>query len=137
MVSELGPDQRDVRDATAPNDIRIQYRVEVRDSSDNVASVRSDWLILGDADPPAPPRNLQAVAGTQSASLIWIGSGSPGTTGYRVERAAYAGAAFESIGETDATNFADPAGRPGHVYRVLALDRSGNSSFPSATVIVR
>jgi fibronectin type 3 domain-containing protein len=135
LLDVLGADNRSVRDALVPPGVRIQYRVEARDSSGNAASAVTEPFMQGDTAAPAPPRNVQASHDDGRALIRWTGSHAVDLSGYLVERADYAGAAFVQIGETESPEWSDAEGRPGHVYRVVAIDEAGNRSAPSATAI--
>ncbi len=95
-----------------------------------------------DLTPPAPPRGLAAVAGSDGVALVWNANAEPDLLGYLVYRREPP--ALIPIRLTDApievTTFTDRTAKPGtaYVYSVTAVDRSPrrNESAPSAEVSV-
>jgi hypothetical protein len=93
-----------------------------------------------DVFPPAAPRGLRAVALADEVRLVWEASPDADLAGYLVERSV-GGGEFARLGEqaVDELEHSDrtaPAGQP-LAYRVVAVDRTGNVSPPSATAEVR
>ena len=93
-----------------------------------------------DVFPPAPPRGLRGIALAAEVRLVWEASPDADLAGYHVERSA-AGAAFERLTAqpVDALEYSDRGAPEGRalVYRIIAVDRAGNESPPSAPVEVR
>jgi predicted small lipoprotein YifL len=91
---------------------------------------------LEDTYPPAPPKNLQAVASEGAISLIWDASSESDLAGYLVLRGTSTGslAPITSAPIAD-TNFKDtvPSGVR-YTYAVIAVDKYGNKSGRSNTV---
>ncbi|HEY2905773.1 MAG TPA: hypothetical protein VGJ29_07710 [Vicinamibacterales bacterium] len=86
--------------------------------------------------PPAPPKNLQAVASDGSISLIWDANNEGDLAGYLVLRGTSAGELAPIITAPIAdTNFKDtvPSGVR-YTYAVVAVDKYGNKSDRSNTV---
>jgi len=137
LLEVLGAETRSIRDVLVPRDVEIRYRVEARDSSDNAASAVTEPFTQADTDAPAPPRNVQASHDGDNNRIRWTGSSGGDVTGYFVERAPYAGGAFEQVGETPDVEWFDPAGRPGFAYRIVAADAAGNRSAASAPTVAR
>jgi hypothetical protein len=91
-----------------------------------------------DTFPPATPKALAAVVGTQSVELVWDLSIESDFAGYRVYRDVGSGQ-FERIGEShDTPGFSDKTVEHGKRYRyaVTAYDKSGNESSLSEPVEV-
>jgi hypothetical protein len=90
---------------------------------------------LVDTFAPAAPKGLNAVAGSGEINLIWDPSPEPDLDGYLVLR----GTSVDALGRVSPllheTTFHDtvPAGVR-YVYVVLAVDRAGNRSLPSAPI---
>ncbi|MBP6995538.1 MAG: hypothetical protein KBB39_05280 [Phycicoccus sp.] len=92
----------------------------------------------GDVTPPAAPSGLTATNGSTSVALSWAANTEPDLGGYLVQRAASVSGPFTTIATLGLTTAAtDSAPLTGlNVYRVLAVDATGNQSSPSATASV-
>jgi subtilisin family serine protease len=80
-----------------------------------------------DPIPPAPPSSLTATAGVESVSLDWADNAESDLASYRVYRDGV------QVAETTASAHTDGGLQAGvtYVYRVTAVDSSGNESAPS------
>jgi hypothetical protein len=92
---------------------------------------------LVDTFPPAPPKELHAVAGEGSINLIWEPNTEKDVAGYLVLRGVSPGEHFEAltpkpIPEARYTDDVKPGIR--YVYAVQAVDRVGNVSEMSNRV---
>ena len=112
------------------------YRYAVQSSTaaaqSEIAEMKAP-LTPVDTFPPAVPRALVAVAGTQSVELVWDRDTEADLAGYRIYRDAGSGQ-FEKIGESkDTPSFSDKNVEKGKRYRymVTAYDQLGNESKPS------
>ena len=112
------------------------YRVTAVDKSGNEspASLEASAIVVADVTPPAAPTGLVATAGTGQVALDWADNGEADLAGYRVERRAADGT-WPTVATPTASAYTDTAVTNGttYVYRVVALDRAGNPSAPSAT----
>jgi hypothetical protein len=93
-------------------------------------------VTLQDKFPPAPPKNLQAVASDGAISLIWDASSESDLAGYLVLRGtSTASLAPITPAPIADTNFKDtvPSGVR-YTYAVIAVDKYGNKSDRSNTV---
>ncbi len=104
------------------------------------APVRASEVDYRDLYPPAPARELRALALSGDIRLVWDGSADADLAGYRVERAE-SGGAWHALTPTPILEleFADAAAPRGVVlqYRVLAIDRNGNAAKAAGPVEVR
>jgi hypothetical protein len=87
-----------------------------------------------DRFPPAPPRDLDAVAEAGRIRVLWYPGGAPDERTWIVERQREGESEFVERGRSEAPDafFLDDAVEPGmrYRYRVLAQDASGNGSTP-------
>jgi hypothetical protein len=91
---------------------------------------------LTDTFPPAAPKGLAAIPSEGAINLIWEPNGESDRAGYVVLRARAPSDKLEAITELiQETSFRDGV-QPGitFVYAVVAVDRAGNRSQPSARV---
>jgi len=89
---------------------------------------------------PAPPVELRALRVADEIRLVWDASPDGDVAGYHVERSVE-GAAFARLtaSPVDALEFTDrtaPAGATAIAYRLVAVDRAGNSAPPTAAAEV-
>jgi hypothetical protein len=93
---------------------------------------------LADIFPPSPPARLEALATSDTISLIWEPSDAPDLAGYIVLRGEAPGAALTplTVDPAAASTYRDASVQPGvrYVYAVVAVDRAGNRSEPSNLV---
>jgi len=98
------------------------------------ASSEEACVAVADISPPATPAGLSALASAEGIELTWSPSAESDLAGYRVLRAAPAGAP-EPIAEVapKETQFLDKSAVRGvrYRYRVVAFDHAGNASAPS------
>jgi len=93
-----------------------------------------------DKFPPAPPRNVQAIAGGSSVSLLWEANTEPDFGGYLVLRGEAPGDKLAPLTKAPIadTSFNDTTVRRGrtYVYEVIAVDKQtpANQSAPSNRV---
>lgn len=107
---------------------------DIRATSERTAEVE---ITPEDKFPPPVPAGLAAVVSTGSIELVWEPSTAPDLAGYRIYRAAGAGA-FEKLAETrEAPSYSDAKIEPGKSYRyaVAAFDQAGNESAMSPPVM--
>ena len=87
-----------------------------------------------DRFPPAPPRDLDAVAEAGRIRVLWYPGGAPDENAWIVERQREGEPEFTNRGRAEAPDafFLDDAVEPAarYRYRVLAEDASGNRSAP-------
>lgn len=99
-------------------------------------------LTMKDSFPPAAPRGLAAVPGSQAGAatidLSWEPNTETDIAGYNVYRRASASGAFQRITANPVLGpaFSDTTAVPGtaYTYRVTAIDGSGNESPPSGEI---
>ncbi|MEM7351250.1 MAG: CARDB domain-containing protein, partial [Acidobacteriota bacterium] len=102
-------------------------RLTVADEPGNVSTAQVEITV--DTEPPAPPIALTAVVENQrDGRLDWTPSPTPDVAGYRVYRGGQP-LTSEPVSETTYLDAALPEGT--FVYRVTAVDASGNESEPS------
>jgi hypothetical protein len=87
---------------------------------------------------PAPPANLAVVATTGAMNLIWDANAEADVAGYLVLRGATPGDTLQPLTPEPIreTRFRDTTAQPGvrYAYAIVAVDRAGNRSAPSARV---
>ncbi len=97
-------------------------------------------LTAKDEYPPATPTGLVGVSDTGRVILSWTAVATTDLAGYHVLRGEGPGATLQPLTTTlvSATDFVDTTVRPGveYIYAVVAVDRAGNRSEPSATLTV-
>jgi len=126
-------------DTTVTNSVTYVYRVVAVDGSANASvatgpvSATPSSPVGGDAQAPTVPTGLVGTPGTGQASLTWTAStDNVGVTGYKVYRGGVlvgspAGPSFIDAGLTNGVAYS---------YTVAAVDAAGNTSAPTAAVIV-
>lgn len=91
---------------------------------------------LEDLAAPPTPTGMAAFVRDQAVEIVWDAVAVPDLAGYRVMRAAQGGKPA-LLHETDAatTKFTDQTAKPGVVYQytVVAFDKAGNESAPTAS----
>jgi hypothetical protein len=87
---------------------------------------------------PAAPKGLAVVATTGAMNLIWDANQEPDVAGYLVLRGDPAGDTLQPLTPAPIreTRFRDTSAQPGvrYAYAIVAVDRAGNRSAPSARV---
>jgi hypothetical protein len=140
VAERLAPDSTTWLDTDVTPGLLHAYRVEAIDASGNVSEPSSPLA----ATPyrftrPEPPRGLVARADSDGGvTLTWEAPTTTGILTYVVERTVGDGR-FVQVGDpilAATRTYADPGGRPGHTYRVRAMDTAGNTSDPSAEATV-
>jgi len=91
-----------------------------------------------DRFPPAAPTALAAVATAGAMNLIWDANHESDVSGYLVLRGEVPGGTLQPLTPEPIreTRFRDTTAQPGvrYVYAIVAVDRAGNRSAPSARV---
>lgn len=131
-------------DQAAPSGIMSYYRVEAVDQSNNQSDPAfANALLTGtiDTTPPAVPSGLSATNTEDGVALNWNNNTTnPDFVGFNLYRAATAAGPFEKINETllTSSDFLDGGVLEGDtaVYRVTAVDASGNESAQSNAVTI-
>jgi hypothetical protein len=135
----LGPptDAKSFGDTTAPLGQSVCYVVRAVASLEPLiesASSEEACVAVADIAPPATPAGLSILAVAGGIELSWSPLPEADLAGYRILRAAPAGAA-EPIGEVapNQTQFLDTKAVRGvrYQYRLVAFDQAGNASAPS------
>ncbi|MGV6807388.1 MAG: hypothetical protein ACWA5K_05750, partial [bacterium] len=130
------------------------YYVTAVDQSDNESSPSAVIEILRpDTTPPSAPEGLQAAAEEGGIRLTWRANKEPDLEGYllqrttRVEQASEGERAREKVSgiffavnaaplkETVYLDAVDETSQARYAYQLVAIDRAGNESKPSVTVI--
>jgi fibronectin type 3 domain-containing protein len=85
-----------------------------------------------DRYPPPPVSDLVALAEQGQVRLIWTGSDAPDLAGYRIYRREGGDLRRLNVEPVVTTEFTDPnvASGRSYVYRVVAIDKTGNESTP-------
>jgi len=124
-----------VDSAATPGLLHV-YVVEAVDASGNVSApsgplAATPYRLAG----PSAPRSLTARLADDGVALAWEPPTGDGIMFYVIERESPGrGGRFVQVDDpqlADATQALDPGGRPGHVYRVRAIDTAGNVGPPS------
>jgi hypothetical protein len=132
------------RDAGVENETTYYYVVRSVGSEGSTSreSPNSNEISARPQDftPPAPPRGLVAVPGTDGVALTWDANPESDLLGYLVYRREPSSLTAVRLVETPirASTFTDRAARPGlmYLYSLTAVDRSPhrNESAPSSEV---
>ena len=138
--NELGRGASPVDDALLvhwmplPADGTHTLRLTVRDRADLVSTALRTVTV--DTTPPAAPTGLVATVERNGTAgdirLTWNANTEPDLAGYRIFRD---GAVLDTslLTEPRTTDAGRPEGR--YLYRVVAVDRAGNSSPPAASTV--
>lgn len=98
------------------------------------APARAPMIAYRDTFPPAPPRDLDAVAETGRIRVLWRPGGSPDEAATIVERQTEGEEDYHRLGtvETPDSFFADAEVVPDHRYRyrLISVDQLGNQTTP-------
>ena len=121
------------------------YVLKAIDTSGNVSDasgeVSATPKAAADTTPPAAPRGLAAAAGDGSVDLSWTANTEPDLAGYNLYRSSGT-AAVDPTGTPvngatllTGTSYSDKALTNGtaYHYQLVAVDKAGNASDPSAT----
>ncbi len=131
-VFEMPRNRRLFTDSEVIPGQEYKYFVTAVDSSGNesLPSRKAD-IMMRDVTPPAPVRNLQAVATEEGVHLRWE-SVTDDIEGYIVKRSTLSNGVYEIISEelVESVDWVDLEGETGDWYRVYAVDVSGNQSRP-------
>ena len=128
------------RDSGLAPSTKYHYRVRAyNDAGDSPYSGSASATTNPDTMAPTSPLNIKATGGRGKVSLTWTAStdsGGSGLAGYKIMRATSSAGPFTQIATTTATTYTDAAVTKGKVYYyyLLAYDKAGNNSSPSATV---
>lgn len=91
-----------------------------------------------DKFPPAAPSGLSALFPQGAVELVWEANAEPDLAGYLILRGSAAGDTLQTLtpAPVPGTTYRDATVTPGahYVYAVVAVDRAGNRSAPSAQV---
>ncbi|MCQ4212027.1 fibronectin type III domain-containing protein [Streptomyces longispororuber] len=116
-----------------------QYRIRAIDKAANRSSATSALAVTTlDTTAPAAPTNLAVSTATPGGlSLTWTAVADAAL--YQMERAESADGPYRALDVSDDATFWDVPGDLGTVYyyRVVAVDKAGNESAPSASVHAR
>lgn len=130
-------DATSLADTTAPLGQSVCYVVRAVASLEPIvesASSEEACVAVADIAPPATPAGLSILAAVEGIELSWSPSPEADLAGYRISRAAAAGAA-EPLAEVapNQTQFLDKTAARGVRYRyfIVAFDHAGNASAPS------
>ena len=131
----------ELSDTTASAGTVSYYRVSVVDRSGNTSAVASVSALRPDTAAPATPRSLKATVSSGKIKLKWSSNAEKDLTGYLVYRAtaadgSYARLTASPVDDTELTDGTAPAGVP-VLYRVTAVDASGNESGPATVSATR
>ena len=130
-------------DPDLSNGVTYRYRVSALDLAGREGPPGAPLAVTpADRTPPAFPLDVTAQAGSGGVVLVWRMSPEPDAAGYQLERATSLAGPFARL-----TAAPIPVGRPTYTdttaaqgrhyfYRVIAYDRSGNASSPSANAQV-
>jgi len=94
-------------------------------------------LVMLDAIPPSVPVGLTAMGRDQAVSLRWKANGENDLASYKIYRGATALGSFELLATSDSPLYLDSGiqNRQSYFYRIAAVDRFGNESAPSGSVL--
>ena len=116
-----------------------ELKLVATDGGDGASYDHADWAAArvactADTTAPGAPGNLAASGAAGGVTLSWTASPSPDLAGYRLERAPASGGAFTTVapGLLKASTYTDAYAPEGtaSVYRLTAVDASGNASAP-------
>lgn len=132
LLSENHYSERLYRDESAQKGNSYIYTVTAIDSLGNegIKSI-ADTIPMKDFDPPAPTRNVAAVAGKDGILLSWEQVPDKDLAGYNVYRSAIATGLYELVSNNiiQNTTFTDVEGVAGVWYKVKGVDSSGNEAY--------
>jgi hypothetical protein len=140
-IHTAGPQERSWLDATARFGQSYIYTVTAVSQQEPVveSAIASEHEVrYQDRFPPPPPADLVALAEAGRVRLVWQPSEADDLAGYLVYRRAGDGGAFERLTErpVESAEYVDTSVRGGqsYVYRVTAVDQTGNESAPGSEV---
>jgi fibronectin type 3 domain-containing protein len=138
VVAEPAGETSRWTDASIRRGVATEYRVTAVDVTGN-ESAPSEPVVVTSTDivAPATPRGLRVDPAEEGALVRWEPGAEDDVAGYIVYRSRYRGARPERMtdGLVADARFEDPAGRPGMLYAVRAVDSSGNESGTSPAVV--
>jgi hypothetical protein len=125
------------QDSTAGSNLRTSFMVRVRDAAGDLmwTSAPDSGYSVDDLSPPTPGA-FTAEWREGQVSLRWTTSAAPDLAGYRVERCGepgFAPGATQLVAWTLETQVGDA--QPSAWYRVMAVDRHGNTSAPGLAAL--
>lgn len=136
----MAPDETSLVDRDVTQGLLHVYTVEAVDASGNIseraAPLAATPYRLARPDPPENVRVRRLDEG--GIHVEWEAPASRGILFYVVERSTASGR-WVQVGDPllgEVLDFTDPAGRPEHAYRVVAIDTSGNVSRSSEEAAV-
>ncbi len=109
---------------------RYFYRISAVDRAGNEGERSSQVSVVPtDIIPPGPPADLNAAYTDGKVELSWKAPEDEDIAGYIVSRQPYRGGLKTKLTPVpfDKRSFTDPEGRPGFIYFISAVDRSGNT----------
>ncbi|MDQ3915744.1 MAG: S8 family serine peptidase [Actinomycetota bacterium] len=140
VVGSTAADVLAYRDTGLAASTTYYYRVRAYNAAgtsepSNVASARTN----GDVTAPSTPTSVKASVTRGKITVSWKGStdsGGSGLAGYKVYRATGTTGTFVQIGTTTMTSYGDTTvvKATTYTYYVVAYDKAGNHSAPSAKV---
>ncbi|NNE70896.1 MAG: hypothetical protein HKN29_11120, partial [Rhodothermales bacterium] len=124
-------------DSTGLGGVEYRYRVRARDWFLN-DSPWSDpaFATYRDPEAPAPPDSISVTVNPRGLFVDWVANQEPDLAEYRVYRAEE-GQALQQVAAREQTQYLDREALTAvpYVYRVTAVDLSGNESPPSDSVL--
>lgn len=132
LLSEDHYSQRLYRDESVQAGKTYIYTVTAVDSLGNegVKSV-ADTIVMKDFNPPAPTRNVFAVANSDGVSLQWEQVADKDLVGYMIYKSDIATGIYQPIVDQPIMqkSYLDENGTAGDWYKVKAVDSSGNEAY--------
>jgi fibronectin type 3 domain-containing protein len=117
-------------DTEAEAGTRYFYRISAVDQAGNEGerSVQVS-VVPTDIIPPGPPEDLKVTFRDGRVELSWQAPADEDTAAFIVSRQPYRGGLKTKLSPApvEKRSFTDPEGRPGFIYFVAAVDRSGNT----------
>jgi len=137
LLSKDHYSQRLYRDESVQVGNTYIYTVTAVDSLGNegVKSV-ADTILMKDFNPPAPTRNVFAVANSDGVSLEWEQVADKDLAGYMIYKSEIATGIYQPIIDQPIMqeSYLDANGAAGDWYKVKAVDSSGNEAYVKSGV---